>query len=280
MGTKKVMEGQSDAHFNHTFFLKCQWRKRREIVAGLHAYIFPMWWCEQTKTLSQWKLNPLHTEIIHFNLTTWNTLIPRYLLSSANWRCTTLWPMTPGCFSLYSVEMLEMFFSCLLLFLSVARHESGCAARLYLIVIYWLNDFHISCYCSRFLLDCNRPTAVLLRSVTQDSFIWCVMIGHVATFSGRQASVLLLSLASPPKPPQLALREQQNKLLVFFHNDKCNEENQRNQKKDQNTVQKWKHSAGSPAMRDVLTCPTITMAFALWTLDRWGASCMLDSFRN
>lgn len=42
----------------------------------------------------------------------------------------------------------------------LARHKCCCAVRLYLIVIYCPNDFHISCYCSRFLLECSRPAAV------------------------------------------------------------------------------------------------------------------------
>lgn len=129
-----------------------------------------------------------------------------------------LWPR--ACVGLYPVEMLEMFFVCLFFFpcecsssYTVARHKSCCAARWCLIVIYCLNDFHISCYCSRFLLECSRPTTVFLPSMTQDSFSGHVLIGHVATFSGRHALVLLLSLAPLPRAPQLAVSELRRKPL-------------------------------------------------------------------
>lgn len=197
----------------------------RDIVAGLRAYIFFVWWPEQAKTHFKWKLCPRHTGIVYFNLTAWNTWIPQPLLSLANWRCTTSRPLTLSCVGLYPAEMLEMFFHFVCLFFFVflpcecrkhnslctnplARHKCCCAVRLYLIVIYCPNDFHIAADSSSNVavpLQCT----VFVHSLSQDSFMWCFLIGHVATFSCRHAFVLLLSLASPPsysvKSPQLAV---------------------------------------------------------------------------
>lgn len=145
----------------------------RDIVAGLRAYIFFVWWPEQSKTHFKWKLCPRHTGIVYFNLTAWNTWIPQPLLSLANWRCTTSRPLTLSCVGLYPAEMLEMFFHFVCFFFCFfalwmqetqqLMYKSSCQTQMLLCCTIVFDRYLLPewfSHCSRFLLKCSHPTAV------------------------------------------------------------------------------------------------------------------------
>lgn len=227
------MEGQSDAHFNHTFHLfflstnKC----KEEILLLAFVHTSALYGgLNRPKHIS----NENHACAMQGSF----TLIWQHGTHGYHSLCfpsqiedaplLDLWPWAASAFT--QRRCCKCFFTCLFfvfVFLPcerskhnslrtknpLARHKCCCAVRLYLIVIYCPNDFHISCYCSRFLLECSRPAAVhRVCALNVAGFIYVMFFNWACCdlfMPPRISFVLLLSLASPPsysvKRPQLAV---------------------------------------------------------------------------
>lgn len=176
------MEGQSDAHFNHTFHLFFLSTNKCKEGILLLAFV-------HTSALYGGLNRPKHISNENYACAMQGsfTLIWQHGTHGYHSLCfpsqvedaplLDLWPWAASaftqqrCWKYFFIHLFVCFFVffCLVNVANttayvqrnpLARHKCCCAVRLYLIVIYCPNDFHISCYCSRFLLECSRPAAV------------------------------------------------------------------------------------------------------------------------
>lgn len=212
------MEGQSDAHFNHTFHLfflstnKC----KEEIL--LLAFV-------HTSSLYGGLNRPKHISNENYACAMQGsfTLIWQHGTHGYHSLCfpsqiedaplLDLWPWAASAFT--QRRCWKCFFICLFVFLFFCLvNAANTTAYVQKILLPDTNaavlcDCIWSLFIARMIFtfpviaadsSSNVPIplqcTVFVRSMSQDSFTWCFLIGHVATFSCRHAFVLLLSRLS------------------------------------------------------------------------------------